>query len=323
MRNDRIVPGAVLIMIGAIILLHNYGYATFHIMNLIYLLPILIVVAGINLIFGHNKQTPLAVAIKLLVIAGGFCLILFGTFAKNHNIWNNNYNYTFDGDDDDDADSGKNIVKVSGNSAFNEAYTADTKIARLNISGGGTIYNLNDTTAQLFTANTNEFHGRYEFKKTKEDSVYILDFKMKSQHHVHMGWDKSDKTNSATFKLNPNPEWEINVETGASKLDFDLTPFKIKSLKLSGGAASFDVKLGQPLTVTNVEVSTGMAEVTINIPSNAACRITSDTGLASTNYDGFTQTKDHKYETPGFSTATNKMYIKMSGGMADFKVKRY
>ena len=68
MRNDRIVPGAVLIMIGAIILLHNYGYATFHIMNLIYLLPILIVVAGINLIFGHNKQTPLAVAIKLLVI---------------------------------------------------------------------------------------------------------------------------------------------------------------------------------------------------------------------------------------------------------------
>ncbi|MCC8424235.1 hypothetical protein [Mucilaginibacter sp. UR6-11] len=320
MRNDKIVPGVVLIMIGAIILLHNYGYAMFHIMNLIYLLPILIVIAGINLIFGHNRQSPLAVAIKLLVIGGGFCLILFGSFARHHNIWNNDYNYTFD---DDDNDTGKNIVKVSGNSVFTEPFTPDIKVARLNISGGGTIYDLGDTTAELFNAHTNEFHGRYEFKKTKEDSVYVLDFKMKSQHHVHIGWNKSEKTNSATFKLNPNPEWEINVETGAAKLNFDLTKFKIRSLKLKGGAASFDVKLGQPLAVTNIEVSTGMAEATINIPLTAACRITSDTGLASTHYEGFTETSDHKYETPGFATAKNKIYIKMSGGMADFKVRRY
>jgi Ca2+/Na+ antiporter len=324
MRNDKIIPGVVLIMIGAMFLLSNYGYISFHLMNLIYLLPVLIVIAGINLIFGHNRTSPWAVATKLAVVVAGFLLVIYGNFAKTHNVWDNDYSYTFDNDDDNDNDTtGVNIVKVSGNSVFNEPFTTDTKVARLNISGGGTVYNLSDTTTQLFNASTKEFHGRYEFKKTKEDSVYTLDFKMKSHHGVHMGWNKSDKTNSATFKLNPTPEWEINVKTGAAKLDFDLTKFKIRSLKLDGGAATFSVRLGQPLTITNVIVNAGMAETTINIPVTAACRITSDTGLASTHYEGFTETKDHKYETPGFDAATNKIYIKMSGGMADFKVKRY
>jgi hypothetical protein len=324
MRNDKIIPGVVLILIGAMFLLSNYGYINFHLMNLIYLVPVLIVIAGINLIFGHNKTSPWAIGTKLLVVVAGFCLIIYGNFAKNHDIWNNGYSYTFDNNDDDNDTTGARIVKVSGNSVFNEPFTAETKVARLNISGGGTVYNLNDTTAQLFYASTQQFRGRYEFKKKLEDSVYTLDFKMRSHHGVHMGWDnKSEKTNSATFKLNPNPEWEIKVEAGAAKVDFDLTKFKIKSLKLDGGAATFNVKLGQPLAVTNVEVNAGMAEAIINIPATAACRITSDTGLASTHYEGFTQTKDHKYETPGFDAATNKIYIKMSGAMADFKVKRY
>lgn len=324
MKNDKLIPGVILIMIGAVILLHNYGYVSFHWRNFIYLWPILIVIGGINLIFAHNRSAW-ATLLKLVVVIAGFGLLIFGNFGNRYNFWPHTYyNYNDDSDDDDDNDnSGDKVVKIEGNSVFNEPYTADAKVARLNISGGGTIYTLTDTTNQLFNASTKEFFGKYDFSHRKEDSVYVLDFNMKNQRGNHLNWHGDNKTNSATFKLNVNPEWEINVETGATKLNFDLTKFKVRELKLSGGAASFDVTLGQPLASTNVEVSTGVSEVNIHIPATAACKITKDSGLSSSSFEGFSKKDDNSYETAGFSTAKNKIYIHMSGGISDFKVKRY
>jgi hypothetical protein len=329
MRNDRLIPGLILVMLGGVFLLHNYGYLHFHWMNFIYLWPIFIVIGGVNLIFAHNKSAW-ATIIKVAVVVIGFALLIFSNFGNRYSWWpHGNYSYYDDNNDNnDDSDSTNmdgqhNIVKMEGNSYFNEPYNANAHVVRLNISGGGTTYNLSDTTNQLFAASTKEFIGKYDFSHHNEDSVYVLDFKMKKNNGHNFSWGDKDKSNSATFKLNPNPEWEINVETGATKLDFDLSKFKIKSLKLSGGAASFNVRLGQPLANTKVEVSTGVSEVEINIPQNAACRITTDSGLSSDTFDGFTKKGDDNYETDGFAAAKNKIYITMSGGISDFKVHRY
>lgn len=327
MKNDRIIPGLILVLIGAAFLLHNYGYVHIYWMNFLYLWPIFIIIGGVNLIFAHNR-TPWATAIKAAVVIGGVGLLLFGNFGNRYNLWPHTYydfshNNNDDSDDDDDSTHTSGVVKVEGNSFFNEPYTADARIAQLNISGGGTTYKLSDTTNQLFSANTKEFVGKYDFSHHKDDSVYVLDFNMKKINSNHFTWGDKNKGNTATFKLNPNPEWEINVDAGATDLDFDLTKFKIRKLKLDGGAASFTVKLGQPLATTTVEVSTGMADVNINIPKNAACRITTDSGLSSHQFDGFTKKDDDSYETPGYASAKNKIVISIDGGISDFKVKRY
>lgn len=336
MKNDKLIPGLILVMIGAIFLLHNFHVIYFHWSNFFHLWPIIIVIAGVNLVFAHNRS-PWATILKITVVIGGFALLVFGNFSDRGRWWWPAYHYHYNShdnddnddnddnwsDDDDDSDSTNtkgNMVKVQGNSIFTEPFKA-TKIARLNISGGGATYNLNDTTNQLFKADTKEFFGRYELNHHLEDSVYVVDFSMRD-HKGHFNFD-SDKSNTANMRLNPNPEWEINVETGATKLDFDLTKFKLRKLKLSGGAASFTVKVGQPLAETNVDVSTGVSEVTLYIPQNAACRIETDSGLSSTSFDGFNKKDDGDYETANFASAKNKILINMSGGISDFKVKRY
>ncbi|MFD2147960.1 LiaI-LiaF-like domain-containing protein [Mucilaginibacter antarcticus] len=48
MKNDRIIPGVILVLIGVVILLHNYGYLGFHLLNFVYLIPILIVLWGLT-----------------------------------------------------------------------------------------------------------------------------------------------------------------------------------------------------------------------------------------------------------------------------------
>ncbi|RYZ97196.1 MAG: hypothetical protein EOP47_22260 [Sphingobacteriaceae bacterium] len=326
MKNNKWITGLVLVLIGLAFLLNNLGYVDIHWYNIIRLWPVFLVIAGVNLILSGQHATW-AKILNAIVILAGFGIILFANTGKHH-LWPpNNLQLQFDDDDDDDNnDDHHGVVKIQGNSNFKEPFTADTRIAQLNIAGGGTSYFLKDTTDQLFNAATKEFWGKYEFNNKKTDSVAVLNFKMREKDgkngRKRFNWD-GDQENSATIKLNPTPEWDINVHTGATKLDFDLTKFKIRSLKLKGGAASFDVKLGQSLPVTRLDVTTGASEVHIKIPQNAACSITMQSGLSSNDFEGFNKINDNHYETAGFAAATNKIYIKMAGAVSDFNVSRY
>ena len=324
MKNDKLIPGMILVMIGAIFLLNNFGYIHFHWRNLIFMWPIFLVIGGVNLVFAHNRS-PWATILKISVVIGGFALILFGNFNNrgwwSHATWHVNSDSDDNDGDDNDSDNGK-VVKGSSSGEFTQPYDASIKVARLNISGGANTFRLNDTTNDLFKADTKQFHGRYELLGHKEDSIYVMDFSMKN-NKGNWSWGSNNENNIADLALNTKPEWEINVQAGATDLNFDLSKYKLRELKLSGGAGQFVVKVGQPLESTNINVSTGASDVTIEVPENAACQIQSDTGLSSNTFDGFTKNGDGDYETTNFDAAKNKMYIHISGGVSDFKVHKY
>jgi hypothetical protein len=180
MRNDKLIPGMVLVMIGAIYLLRNFGYINFHWGNIFHLWPVILVICGVNLAFANNRS-PWATVLKISVVVAGFALLIFGNFDNRFRWWHHyTYHYRDDNDDNDnDGDDTDNnnkggIVKVEGNSVFNEPYTAAAaRVARLNIDGGATTYTLSDTTNQLFSADTHEFFGKYQLNHHQEDSVYL------------------------------------------------------------------------------------------------------------------------------------------------------
>ncbi len=334
MRNDKIITGLVLVMLGASFLLSHFGVVHIHWVNFFHLWPVFLVIAGINLIFATNHSNW-ATALKAFVIVGGFAVVLFADTGRRP-FWSNNqfhfkydddnFNITTDDEDDDEIDTveGSKIVKVQGNAKITEPFNPAVKVAELNISGGGAAYYISDTTNLLLAAETKEFGGRYEFTNTTTDSLAVLNFKLRNKNgrDNHIEWD-ADKNNSANFKLNPNPEWVINVKAGAAKIDFDLSGYKVRSLNLNGGAAAFDVKLGMPVRDSKVEVATGVSEINIKVPQGAACQIITESGLSSVNADGFKKLDGNKYETPDFATAKNKYYIKMKGGLSGFNVSRY
>jgi hypothetical protein len=330
MKNDKLIPGVILVLIGAAILLANYGYLHFHWWNIFRLWPIFLVIGGINLLFAHNKS-PWATILKISVVVFGFGLVLFGNFGDRYSFWPgnhfswNHHNNNDDNDDnnmddnDDDDNSDKGDVKAAVNGAFNEPYNANIKVARLNVSGGATSYYLSGTTDQLFSAASRDVN-RYTFSTSKdEDSVYVVNFHMKDRNGVNFDSDKS----RADFSLNTNPIWEIHADAGAAKLDFDLSKFKVKELKLNGAAGSFSIKLGDPLAETNVEISNVASDVNINIPQSAACSIETDSGLSDNHFEGFNKNDDDNYETAGYATAKNKIHIHIKGLVSGFKVNRY
>lgn len=323
MKRDRLFTGLFLLGIGILFLLDNFQVITFHWQNLISLWPLLLIFWGVTLVFSHQSSTT-AKAVKVLVFAILFGLVIYrGTQPTESRFFGRHFNNnTFFDDNNDDDDDRRDVIKLEGSSNYTEPYTPQIKLASLNIRGGGVTYVLQDTTAKLFSAATHELAGRFLFNTTATDSGKAINFTMHNSKNS-INWD-NDKGNAATIKLNPNPEWNIDISAGASKLDFDLTKFKIRNLHVKGGAASMDFKLGQP-TVNNtmVAISTGVSEVNISVPTGAACRIESKTGLSSKDFEGFESKGNNQYETPGFAAAPKKIYLNLKGGISDFKVKRY
>jgi hypothetical protein len=313
MKSDKLVPGLILVAIGAAILLANFGYLEFHWDNFERLWPIFIVIVGVNLVLSYNK-TPWASILRITVVVVGIGLLLFGNFDNDYYYSSNRHGNTVNvskGDDDNDD--------FAVNGTFNEPYTPAVKIARLNISGGAVGYHLSDTTNQLFSANTSESAGRYDFSSSMDDSVHVMDFDMNKHFRWHFGRNK----NRVEFMLNPKPVWEINVNTGASGLDFDLSKFKVRELQIHGGMAGYHVKMGAPEALTNIEVNTGMSGVDIFIPQNAACSVETDSGLSGNDFDDVPKVSDDHFQTAGYDAAKTKFHIHISGGFSGFHVKRY
>jgi len=322
MKSDKLIPGLILVIIGAVFLLANFGYLEFHPENFERLWPIFIVIVGVNLVLAHNK-TPWAVVLRIAVVLFGVGVLLFGNFDNDYYYSSNHHRHAVNGNNDNDNNNDGNDDNRSAGfpvkGTFNEPYNADIKVARLNISGGAVGYHLSDITNQLFSANTSEGAGKYDFSSSMDDSVHVMDFDMSNHFHWHLGSNK----NRVDFKLNPNPVWEIHVETGMSGVDFDLSKFKVRDLQLHGGMAGYHVKLGAPEALTNVEVSTGMAGVDIYIPKDAACSVETDSGLSGNDFDDVPKVSDDHYQTAGYDAAKTKFHIHISGGFSGFHVKRY
>jgi hypothetical protein len=332
MRNDRLIPGTILVIIGILFLLNNFGAIEFNWWVFFNLWPILLIIGGVNLVFANNRS-QWATILKILVLIGGMAiLIICGLTSRRPSGWPSwTYHLNRDLNDDDDRDTadvadttgGRSIVKVDGNSIYREAYKPGLQLAKLNISGGATTYTLKGVTNDLFEATTKEYNIHYRLKTRTDSTTAVIDFDMNTHKHGFGFNFGSKKNNRADIKLNSNPEWDISLQSGASKADFDLSYFKVKNLTIEGGAASYNIKLGQPLALTTISISTGAASATLYVPKNAACHITTDTGLSSKKFDGFDKKDDDTYETPGYDKATNKMKINMEGGVSNFKVIRY
>ena len=315
MKTEKVIWGLILIFIGAVFLLSNFGVINFYWGSIWRFWPVIFILIGANMIFSRfNNLTGTILSVSITLIALVF-IGYQGTRADNRQerSW---FRYQ-----ERNIDNSSNERSRNNSSTFTEPYSSDIKRAELNIKGGATSYTLTDSTNYLFNADVKQRNGNFTLEKTTRDSVEVLNFRMRDEKNWRM--DDMDG-NDVKLKLNSNPIWNINMTMGAGEFDFDLSNFKIDRLTLKGGAASFKVKLPMPVTSTNVTVETGVAEVSIKVPNAVACRITVDSGLSSKDFSGFQKQADGSYQTPNYNSSTaKKIQVKLKGGLSSFEVSRY
>jgi hypothetical protein len=133
------------------------------------------------------------------------------------------------------------------------------------------------------------------------------------------GWAKSLRK-EFRLDLSPDIDLELDLRTGASDSKLNLGDLLVSTLQIKTGASSTEVwapRRGQ----TRATVEAGAAGVTFLIPDGVAARISADTGLAEVKVDTrrFPQ-GGGVYESLDFSTAIDRVELRIKGGVASFTV---
>lgn len=313
MKSKKIAWGISLLFLGTLLLLQNFEIIEFSWSQIWRFWPVLFILFGINIITA--KLNP-NIGVPIVSI---FTVLVLGLFVYKGVQPSNEYNSDKLDLYNDNSENNENIDSAEA-SSFSEDYDTRYKTARLIINGAAGSFKLNNTTNQLFKVDIDGTFKKYMLKKTETDTSATIEL---NNNKNYSNTFKNNKLSDLDISLNDNPIWDIEANIGAGEIDLDLTNFKIRNAILKGGAAAFNVTLGNKLNSTTLTAETGVASVEIKIPELTGCRINVNSGLSAKEFIGFNNLGKGVYETSNFKKSTNKIYIILKGGLSSFEVTRY
>lgn len=301
MNNRRISWGLIVLFIGLILLLTNLDYIDFNWLAVFSLWPVLLILLGLSFMLPYKPESK-----YVMIVATVATLALFAYKGLE----------TVDKEESFSFSTGRDAA------VFSRDLDSGLKSATLNIEGGAISYRMGKSTDKLFYAETRSNTSSFSLSDKANGEKSTLDFIMRGKNEVDL--NESNIRNSAIISLNKDLIWDIDLKIGAGFADFDLSDYKVKSVKVDGGVSSVNIRVGMPLDQeSNIELKGGLASFELIVPTAAACKIISKSALSSQNFDGFSKQEDGTYITDNYNTADKKITINMESGLSSFSVKRY
>jgi hypothetical protein len=308
MSYRKIFWGLLLVLIGILFILKNTGVLFFSWQSMWHLWPVILILWGISII-------PVKDWIKLVL---SLVTVVVTFFAVQQYGPKDNHKWDFEWNDKNDRNNNDEDKVVTYNNVMSEDYDSLTKYAELKLNIGVGNFTIKDTTNMLIEVKHDNDNANYSMTAKAEDSLTIIDLSLEKGE-----FNDGNVRNNVNMKINPNPIWDLDLNVGAAEVDFDLSGFKTRNLKIQGGASDIDLKIGAALPLTDLKIEAGAASITIRIPESAGCEIISNTFMASKDFKGFTKIANQKYQTSNFASSTNKIMINLQAGVARVDVVRY
>lgn len=312
MKYRNIFWGVILILVGVLFILQNLHVIDFEWVRLWRLWPVILVLWGVSILPANNWIKS---GLLVIVLAGSVYFMLDQTIDwRVDRNYNKGYDYEFDYDNDYDDHVG--VV----NQDFNIPFEDSVSMAYLNFDAAAGSFYIDDTTNNLLAFTKKGGVGKYTYAvKRSEDKANI--YIEREDDDLH--FNNKSKSGKIKLALNSEPVWDVNVDIGAAKLDFDLSPFKVKNLDLDCGAASFEIKLGDKYPKSYVNIDAGASEIIIRIPTSSGCDLNLSTVLSGRTIRGFEKVDHGHYRTDNFDTAQNKIFISVDAAVSSYTITRY
>ncbi|MES2797480.1 MAG: DUF5668 domain-containing protein [Bacteroidota bacterium] len=329
--NRNYISAGILILLGLLFLGRELNILDFHWGDLARFWPVLLILIGINIIFGGKAGGSTSWIFFIIFLLA----IPFGVVRHCENNWDhhdngfrwNDKNWNHDNENDHNDNDNDNNDHFSKSQSFSEEMTPAIKSARLVLEGGVAGIDIDGTTTKLFEADTKSTFSDFSVSNTVENGTANVRFTMKNRNenkgHVDIDTDNFDGKNEAKIKLNPDIEWNMEYKFGVSGADLDLSPFNVKSLDIKTGVSGVDIKLGDKANDMQVDIDAGIAGINLKVPNGVGVRIKTDSFLSGNNFEGFTKDASGYYISPDYNKTTNKITVNYKGAFASFDVDRY
>ncbi len=308
MKNKTIFWGVILIIIGILFILKNFNVFIFSWLDILRLWPVLLILIGISLL-------PIKNTAKLILSVVALVLTVI-ILAYSPGYWRDHAIFRFP------CERWVKHEKLDyddwSEQHINEPYSEDIQLAKLVFDAAAGTFKVIDVTSDLIEFQQEGNLGTYEFKSIDVDDRKVIKIGLKGTT-IRRGTIK----NRVFLKLNTNPVWDLEFNVGAAKLEMDLSPFKINSLDIDGGAASIEVRLGDLADNTEINIDAGASSIVIKIPENVACEINTDTFLSTKDLKGFNKIGKNTYISENFADCDKNINIEIDTAISSLKVIRY
>ncbi|WP_439556509.1 LiaF transmembrane domain-containing protein [Dyadobacter sp.] len=348
MKNSRgIVWGGVLIIFGMIWLLRNLNVLHVNWDEVLPFWPVLLILAGALLLaIGKDRQSGAGGLVALLItlaVFGGIMNKTNNAFDRHSNNWNFGWD-DYDHDDEDlsyhdehhngdeedsndkDEDYRSERPNRNNNRPINGSYKYEMEDfiqkANFNLEGGAGSFKLEGNTAKLFEANTKStivgFLSNTSVNKLENSATVNL-----KMEDGNVKIKNGEISNQAKIQLNEKPVWNIDLGIGAGKGNFDFSNYKVEKLKVSTGVADMDIKMGDKLANSQIDIEAGVASVTIDIPESIGCELKIDGALNAKSIEGLEKVTNGLYRSAGYASSSKKISINFEGGLTSININRY
>ncbi len=297
----------VLILFGVAGLGANAGWWDSSMIGKLFMFwPLILVFWGVDLVFKKTKAYPYVV-IVLLLLSGLF--IYDVAFSPKSIIY-----------------TGQNREEccTTTTDEFIEELPTDTEEVEYTVKTGAVDFKIQDTSEKLLEGNLESNFTKADVSVTNKNKIARLTLETTSKFENYSMHMFRSFVNKLTLKLNKNLPLKLKVENGASTMNFDLSPYKLKQFIVKAGASTVKIKLGvEILDGADLELDTGASTVTVDVPKEIGVKLTNESGLTTKNLSGFNKENDNLYYSDNYNTAAKKITISFKAGASTLNINRY
>jgi hypothetical protein len=288
--------GLLLITVGVLALLANFGVITLDILRLAQLWPLLLVVWGVSML---KIQSPVWRAVTVLVVIATLGFVTWVSVS---------------GVDVNDRRSVQSQTKTVGQ------VDASVKKLDLSVDAGASKVRIDSATMNdVVRSDLESSVSQLDQTSRRDGDTQRVTVGLDSRMHWWMGGVR----NNLDVTLTQNLPVVLTLNSGAADLKADLSKVMLDSLDLDVGAASADIRLGDRRDVVKVLLDAGASSVTLRIPAGTGVRVELDDGVSSKDLDGLEEKSEGVYETSNYQAAEKKVTVTGSIGATSFKISRY
>ena len=311
MKYRHVFWAFILIAIGILFMLNNFGVLEFGFRTLWSLWPLILILWGISIL-------PIKDGIKIAALAVVLALtVIFFNRISERSSWFHFHNFRgfSDKDWEDDEDTTTYNYQPQNLSVPFDSLTGRGEL-RLDAAAGN--FELQGITSDFLTFNKTGDIGNYSLTTTSEGNKKKINLSMEKSGIRH-----SVNENKVEIKLNDKPSWNLDFDIGAAEILMDLRDYKIDTTTINAGASSIDIKIGDKNPVTVMTFNAGASSIKVEIPKESGCQIKSESFMISKEFDGFTKKGEGIYQTANFTTGKNKIFLTIKTAISKIEINRY
>lgn len=308
-HNEKMGLGLTLIFIGVIWLLFKFNVISFSIFNAITdLWPLLLVVAGINLIFGGRRFITLLTWIIFVCV-----LIWYGQFGGRVPGFQSSL-VTHESSEEQRTDW-EVYESATGDIDVEDAARGDLN---LSLGYGNVLIDSSDSQKVSYSIPDQliEVSSRLRSKG--------VSIEFEQEEKGFFDWMEHENMDYKLY-LPESVEWDIDIKTGAIDADLDLESLDVRNLDIECGAGDIDITFGRKASLVYTEIDCGATEVTLNVPKEAGVEMNFSGLVNEDNFASFGLQKitDEIYRSKDFDKEEIKIFIEIDTGIGDVTLNAY